>query len=214
MICVGRTRVKICGITSVEDARCAVQAGADAIGLVFYPPSPRYVGVEQAQAICEALPAFVTTVALCVDMPAQQVQQLLQQVPVDVLQFHGSEAPDYCTRFARPFLKALRVSEALDINAEAERYGDASGILLDTYRPGVPGGTGERFDWQLIPAGLRARIILAGGLKPTNVAEAIAAVGPYAVDVSGGVESAPGVKDPAKLDAFFEQVKLADQLTP
>lgn len=204
-----RTRVKVCGITRSGDARHAVNAGADAIGLVFYPQSPRNVSIEQARAICAGLPPFVTVVALCVDKPVVEVQALLSELPVDLLQFHGDEAPEYCAQFGKPFIKALRVRSDVDVSQQIARYSAANGILLDTYRKGMPGGTGESFDWQLIPAAHRANIVLAGGLTPANVAAAIAAVGPYAVDVSGGVESAPGVKDAAKITAFIEQVNRA-----
>ena len=200
-----RTRVKICGITSPQDADTAVAAGADAIGLVFYPPSSRNVSVAQARAICERAPAFVSVVALTVDKPAEEIEMLLQQLPIDLLQFHGDETPEFCGQFGKPFLKALRVRPELDIEAEMARYSNARSILLDAYRKGVPGGTGESFDWQLIPQQQRPRIVLAGGLNPDNVATAIAEVKPYAVDVSGGVESAPGVKDPQKVAAFIQQ---------
>lgn len=210
MICVGRTRVKICGITSARDARFAVAAGADAIGLVLYDPSPRNVSIEQARDICAQLPAFVTVVALCVDKPAVEVNTLLQALPVDLLQFHGSEDAEYCSQFDRPYMKAVRVAAGMDVDAEIRRYPGASAILLDTYRKGVPGGTGEQFDWELIPASQRSRVVLAGGLNPGNIASAIDTVGPYAVDVSGGVEAAPGVKDAGKINAFMQQVALAD----
>lgn len=184
-------------------------AGADALGLVFYEPSPRYVSIQAAQVICSQLPAFVSVVALCVDKPAEDVKALVQQLPIDVLQFHGSETPDYCEQFSTPWLKAIRVATDSDVGGEIERFSSARGILLDTYRKGVPGGTGERFDWELIPEAHRAQIILAGGLTAGNVARAIETVGPYAVDVSGGVESSPGVKDPKKIRAFMQQVNAA-----
>lgn len=210
MICVGRTRVKICGITSARDAQYAVDAGADAIGLVFYPPSPRYVSIEQAAEICSQLPAFITTVALCVDMPAAEVDALLQSLPIDLLQFHGDEGPGYCDQFKQPYMKAIRVAPDMAVEAEIRRFPGATGILLDTYRKGVPGGTGEQFDWQLIPQNLRSSIVLAGGLNAGNIAKAIASVGPYAVDVSGGVEISPGQKAADKIQAFMQQVALAD----
>lgn len=206
-----RTRVKVCGITSAGDAHHAIAAGADAIGLVFYPKSPRNVSIEQAKTICAGLPPFVSVVALCVDKPAEEVRALLSELPVGLLQFHGEESPDYCQQFDTPFIKALRVHSDVDVSRQIARYNKANGILLDTYRKGIPGGTGESFDWQLIPEAHRAGIVLAGGLSADNVAAAIAAVGPYAVDVSGGVERAPGVKDPAKINAFIEQVRKSDQ---
>lgn len=180
-------------------------AGADAIGLVFYPPSPRHVTLEQAAAICAQLPVFVSVVALSVDMPVAELQTVLQQVPIDVLQFHGEESPEHCQQFGKPYLKALRVRPELDIDAAMQRYHGANGILLDAYRKGVPGGTGERFDWELIPVHCRSKIVLAGGLTPENVGEAVATVKPYAVDVSGGVEKAPGVKDAQKVADFIQQ---------
>lgn len=209
----GRTRVKICGITSARDAQYAVDSGADAIGLVFYPPSPRAVSIEQARDICSQLPAFVTVVALCVDKSAAEVTELLRALPVDLLQFHGNESADFCGQFSRPYMKAIRVSENMDVAAEMLRYPGASAILLDTYRKGVPGGTGEQFDWGLVPAGQRSRVVLAGGLNPGNIANAIATVGPYAVDVSGGVELEPGKKDPQKIADFMQQVIMADTKT-
>ena len=205
-----RTRVKICGITSAQDAEIAVAAGADAIGLVFYPPSPRYVSIEQASEICRGLPAFVTVVALTVDLPAGEVDELLNRLPIDVLQFHGDESPEHCAKFGKPYLKALRIRPGMDIDGEIRRYSEANSVLLDAYRKGVPGGTGECFDWELIPEQHRSRIVLAGGLSPDNVAGAIAAIRPYAVDVSGGVEREPGVKDEQKVQAFMQQVLKAN----
>lgn len=206
-----RTRVKICGITRVEDALAAVQAGADAIGLVFYSRSPRAVDAATARSICAALPPFVTTVGLFVDADADFVNAVLQQVPLDTLQFHGAETPEYCERFGRPFLKALRMHDSIDLAAERSRYGAARALLLDTYRPGVPGGTGEIFDWQRVPRELAGHIVLAGGLSPANVGAAIEAVRPYAVDVSGGVESAPGIKDARRIREFIAAASRVDQ---
>lgn len=206
-----RTRVKICGITRIEDALVAAQSGADAIGLVFYPQSPRAVSVEAARAICAALPPFVTTVGLFVDAEPESLRAVLRDVPLDVLQFHGAEAAAYCTQFGRPFLKALRMREATDVAAVRAEFRAASALLLDTYRAGVPGGTGEVFDWQRVPRELADEIVLAGGLNPDNVAAAIAMVRPYAVDVSGGVESAPGIKDAQRIAAFIAAVRRADR---
>lgn len=206
-----RTRVKICGITRVEDALCAVDAGADAIGLVFYPPSPRAVTVEQAARICAVLPPLVTAVGLFVDAEPGRVREVLEQVPLALLQFHGGETAEYCAAFRRPYLKALRVRDDTDIEAALADYAQARGLLLDTYRPGVPGGTGEVFDWRRVPAAAAPRIVLAGGLNAANVGDAVARVRPFAVDVSGGVESAPGAKDPQRIEAFIAAVRRADQ---
>ncbi|MGX5219969.1 phosphoribosylanthranilate isomerase [Pseudomonas segetis] len=200
-------RSKICGITRLEDARVAVAAGADAIGFVFYAKSPRAVTIEQAQAIIAQLPPFVTTVGLFVDMPREQLSQLLQQVPLDLLQFHGDETPAQCEGFARPYIKALRVQPGDDITSQVAAYTSASGVLLDTFVSGVPGGTGQAFDWSLVPQGLEMPIILAGGLTPDNVEAAIRQVRPYAVDVSGGVEASKGIKDSSKVQAFVHAVR-------
>lgn len=197
------TRVKICGITRPEDGVAAARLGADAIGLVFYAKSPRAVSLQQARAVVEALPPFVTSVALFVDPGVAEVEAVLKTVTPDLLQFHGSEPPEFCHQFGRPWIKAIPMRDGTDLAAEMERYRQGRGLLLDTYRPGVPGGTGERFNWDLIPAALADRIILAGGLTPENVAEAIKKVHPYAVDVSGGVEASKGIKDAAKMAAFI-----------
>lgn len=203
---VARTRVKICGITRVEDAQIAVAAGADAIGLVFYPKSPRAVSIEQAQQIVACVPAFVTCVGLFVDASTSEVQNVLDRVPLDLLQFHGDESPEYCAAFQRPWIKALRVRPGLDLEAAAQRYSASRGLLLDAYKAGVPGGTGEVFDWQLIPEQLPLPVVLAGGLDAQNVAQAVRAVKPFAVDVSGGVELGKGIKDPDKILAFTREV--------
>ena len=202
-------RSKICGITRVEDALAAAQAGADAIGLVFYAKSPRAVNVQQAREIIAALPPFVTTVGLFVNASRCELNETLDAVPLDLLQFHGDETPADCEGFNRPWIKALRVRPGEDVEAQCKRYAKASGILLDTYVAGVPGGTGEAFDWALVPAHLSKPIILAGGLSPDNVGAAIAQVRPYAVDVSGGVEQAKGIKDAARIDAFLDAVRRA-----
>ena len=201
-----RTRVKVCGITRVEDAKTAVDAGADAIGLVFYEPSPRYVRIQQAREIAASVPAFVSVVALFVNADAEYVQDVLNSVRIDLIQFHGDEENDFCSQFQRPFIKAQRVRETSDVVASCVRFPDALAILLDSYKPGVPGGTGESFDWSLIPKSQTKPLILAGGLTPENVAPAIKQVQPFAVDVSGGVEQSKGIKDPAKIDAFLSEV--------
>jgi phosphoribosylanthranilate isomerase len=202
-------RSKICGITRVEDALAAVEAGADAIGLVFYAKSPRAVTVQQARSIINALPPFVTTVGLFVDASRCELGEMLDAVPLDLLQFHGDESPESCEGYHRPYIKALRVKPGDDIAAQVALYKNASGVLLDTYVPGIPGGTGEAFDWSLVPEGLSKSIILAGGLTAENVAQAIARVRPYAVDVSGGVEAAKGIKDAQKIRAFMQAVRAA-----
>ncbi|AFO46349.1 phosphoribosylanthranilate isomerase [Pseudomonas alloputida] len=202
-------RSKICGITRIEDALAAAEAGADAIGFVFYAKSPRAVDVRQARAIIAELPPFVTTVGLFVNASRCELNEILEVVPLDLLQFHGDETPQDCEGYHRPWIKALRVRPGDDLEAACQLYAGARGILLDTYVPGVPGGTGEAFDWSLVPARLGKPIILAGGLSADNVGQAIARVKPYAVDVSGGVEQAKGIKDAAKIEAFMRAVKQA-----
>ncbi|SUD40543.1 N-(5'-phosphoribosyl)anthranilate isomerase [Ectopseudomonas mendocina] len=204
-----RVRSKICGITRVEDALAAVEAGADAIGLVFYAKSPRAVSVEQAAEIVQALPPFVTSVGLFVNMPREQLLAVLQQVPLDLLQFHGDESPAECEDYGRPYIKALRVRPGENVAAAMAPYAGARGILLDTFVEGVPGGTGAAFDWSLVPQGVARPIILAGGLEAHNVAAAIRQVRPYAVDVSGGVEASKGIKDAGKIRAFVKSVRDA-----
>lgn len=200
-----RTRVKVCGITNIEDALAAAHAGADAIGLVFYAKSPRAVTAEQAAEIIAALPPFVTTVALFVDANADEVQQILQQVSIDLLQFHGDESPEFCVSFQRPYIKALRMQPGIDITQQANMHPLALGILLDAWVPGVPGGTGQTFNWNNIPS-LAQPLVLAGGLTPDNVQQAITQVNPWAVDVSGGLEMSKGRKDHAKVQAFMQAV--------
>lgn len=206
-----RTRVKICGITSKQDALTAISHGADAIGLVFYPPSPRAVTVEQAREIVAGLPPFVTVVGLFVDAGTETIAEILAKVPLDLLQFHGDESPEECTGRGRPYIKAIRMRDGVDLVQERRRFADAAGLLLDTYKKGVPGGTGSRFDWMLIPESLRGEIVLAGGLDASNIEQAIAEVHPYAVDVSGGVKQAKGVKDVEKIAAFMQGVERANQ---
>lgn len=202
-------RSKICGITRVEDALIAAEAGADAIGLVFYAKSPRAVSIQQARAIISALPPFVTTVGLFVNASRCELNEILDAVALDTLQFHGDEQPADCEGFHRPWYKALRVKAGDDIRAQAARYVGASAILLDTFVAGVPGGTGEVFDWSLIPADLPKPLILAGGLTPDNVRQAVTEVQPFAVDVSGGVEVSKGIKDAAKVHEFVRHVRAA-----
>ena len=203
-------RSKICGITRIEDALAAVAAGADAIGFVFYAKSPRAVAAVQARAIIAALPPFVTTVGLFVNASACELNETLDAVPLDLLQFHGDETPEQCEGYHRPYIKALRVKAGDDIAGACKTYASASGILLDAYVEGVPGGTGQAFDWSLIPQDLSRPIILAGGLTVDNVAQAIAQVRPYAVDVSGGVEKSKGIKDHDKIRAFMHNVRATN----
>ncbi len=202
-----RTRIKICGITRPEDARMAVELGADAIGLVFYAPSPRSIGPEQARAIIAAISPFVTIVGLFVDPAPEQVESVLRRCSLGLLQFHGDEAPDFCRGFGLPYIKAARVGTDADLVQYLSRYHAAQGWLLDAYHDQLYGGTGESFDWKLIPRDLARPVILSGGLTPDNVGAAVRQVGPWAVDVSSGVESAKGVKDAAKIAAFIAGVK-------
>lgn len=204
-----RVRVKICGITSVVDAQTAVNAGADAIGLVFYAPSPRAVSIVQAQEIAASVGPFVTVVGLFVNADESYVNDVLANVGLHLLQFHGDESPEFCEQFYRPYMKAIRMRPELDLVDTFEKYASATAILLDAYRPGVPGGTGETFDWQRVPAQSSRPIVLAGGLTPENVALAIQSTQVYGVDVSGGVESAPGKKDPQKVEQFIFNARHA-----
>lgn len=200
------TRVKVCGITRLEDALVAANAGADALGFVFYAPSPRAVEPATVAQIIQQLPAFVTTTGLFVNATAGKIQATLEQTRLDLLQFHGDETPEFCESFGRPYIKALRMQPGVDIAALAQTYTGARGILLDTYVQGVPGGTGQTFDWQDIPETLAKPLILAGGLDVDNVRQAIEQVRPWAVDVSGGVEMERGIKCAEKIRAFMHQV--------
>ncbi|MCV6588542.1 MAG: phosphoribosylanthranilate isomerase [Marinobacterium sp.] len=213
-----RTRVKICGITSLEDALAAIDAGADALGFVFYPPSPRAVTVQQAAEIIRRLPPFITTVGLFVNETTDAVAAAAEQAQLDVLQFHGDESARFCAQTSavaggRPWFRALRMKPGLDIKAQADDFlsAGARAVLLDAYRPGVPGGTGETFNWAQIPEAFPGSLILAGGLTPDNIRNAISCVKPYAVDVSGGVEAAKGIKDSQKIDLFIKEVARANQ---
>ena len=202
-----RTRIKICGITRPEDARAAADVGADAIGLVFYAPSPRNVGVEQARAIIAALPPFVTVVGLFVDPAQDQVEAVLRRCRLGLLQFHGDEAPHFCGGFGLPYIKAARVRADADLVQYLSPYQSAQGWLLDAYHDRLYGGTGESFDWKLIPRQLARPVILSGGLTPDNVAAAVRQVRRWAVDGSSGVEASKGIKDAAKIAAFIAGVK-------
>ena len=204
-----RTRVKICGITGREDAKLVVDAGVDAVGLVFYEKSPRFVTIELAAEISQVIPAFVSRVALFKDAEQQLIESVLAQVEIDLMQFHGSETADYCEQFNRPYIKALGMKGAEHnvsfLLANVEKYQSAKALLLDGHAPGEAGGSGESFDWASISA-VDKPIVLAGGLTPDNVKQAIDLVHPYAVDVSSGVESSPGIKDENKVAAFMKQV--------
>jgi phosphoribosylanthranilate isomerase len=204
-----RTRVKICGITRCEDAQLVVDAGVDAIGLVFYEKSPRFVSIEFAAEISQIIPAFVSRVALFKDAKQQMIESVLEQVEIDLIQFHGSETADYCEQFNRPYIKAIGMKGAEhDVSfllANVEKYQSAKALLLDGHAPGEAGGTGESFDWASIAA-VDKPIVLAGGLTPDNVQQAIDLVHPFAVDVSSGVESSPGIKDKDKVAAFMQQI--------
>lgn len=202
-------RVKICGITSVVDAQIAVKAGADAIGLVFYASSPRAVSISQAREIAASVGPFVTVVGLFVNADEVFVREILANVALHVLQFHGDESREFCEQFQRPYMKAIRMRPELDVTQAIAEYPSASAVLLDAYRPGVPGGTGETFDWQRVPVRAVKPIVLAGGLTSENVALAVQSTGVYGVDVSGGVESAPSKKDAHKVEQFIHNAKHA-----
>jgi len=210
-------RVKICGITRAQDLHAACDAGADALGFVFYEKSPRHLTIAAAAALVRELPPFVQAVGLFVNAEPAFIESVLQAVPLDLLQFHGDETPADCARVGRPFIKAVRVNRDTDLLKCAADFESARGLLLDAFVPGVPGGTGERFDWSLIPPDLPKPVILSGGLTPDNVAEAIERVRPWAVDVSSGVESAmlvngaavaaKGIKDAHKIAQFIAKAK-------
>lgn len=204
------TLVKICGITRLEDALAATRAGAHAIGLVFYSESPRHVTPAKAGEIIRAIPPFVTTVGLFVNADAAEVRSVLAQAPVELLQFHGEETPEFCRQLGRPFVKAVRMGPGVDLLQYARDYRDAKALLLDAFVEGLQGGSGVVFDWNLIPHRLALPLILSGGLTAENVTEAVRRVRPLAVDVSGGVESAKGIKDASKIAAFMKGVRDAD----
>nr|VFK51572.1 MAG: phosphoribosylanthranilate isomerase [Candidatus Kentron sp. TUN]VFK54040.1 MAG: phosphoribosylanthranilate isomerase [Candidatus Kentron sp. TUN]VFK65737.1 MAG: phosphoribosylanthranilate isomerase [Candidatus Kentron sp. TUN] len=203
-----RTRVKICGITHPTDALTAAQLGADAIGLVFYPPSPRAITIDKARAIATILPPFITLVALFVNPDRTLVKKVLNALPINLLQFHGEEDPTTCEQYGHPYIKAVRMRKGIDVSAWMKKFSNASALLLDTHHEKVWGGSGETFDWTLVPSERPLPLILAGGLNSDNVQEAIRAVRPSAVDVSGGVESTKGIKDPHKMAKFISRVNL------
>ncbi|WP_438767690.1 phosphoribosylanthranilate isomerase [Kushneria sp. TE3] len=203
-----RTRIKICGLTREADVDAAVEAGADALGFVMWPGSKRALTVERLERLAARVPPFVTRVGLFVDQEADVVMRCAPWL--DMLQFHGNEAPEACDLYGMSWLKALRMRDDIDLAHEAERYHRARGLLLDAYRPGVPGGTGETFDWSRVPRDPALPMILAGGLTPDNIARAVDQVAPFGVDVSGGVEAGAGIKDPDLIRAFIDRVQNAD----
>ena len=206
-----RTRVKICGITRAQDAADVAALGGDAIGLVFFPESPRAVTAAQAAEIVTGVPVFVTVVGLFVNAAPAKIHAVLKKVRIDVLQFHGDESPEECRAYGRPYIKAIAMRKNRDVRTYAHGYADAAGLLLDSYSEGSPGGgTGRVFDWSQVPENLGRPLILAGGLTPENIAEAIRQTRPYAVDVSGGVESTKGIKNAAKIAAFIRGVNSVE----
>jgi phosphoribosylanthranilate isomerase len=200
-------RVKICGITSPEQALMAQKSGADAIGLVIYEKSPRYVDIEQAKDIRVVISKTTLAIALLVNPSEDLVKQVIAQVKPDYIQFHGDETPEFCQQFNYPFIRAVRMRDGLDIDAEVAAYKADGGFLFDAWSDDLYGGTGHSFDWSRLPSTTDYKLILAGGLNPNNVAEAVAKTSPYMVDVSGGVEASPGIKDPEKVEAFISEAK-------
>lgn len=205
-----RTRIKICGITRPEDGVTAAYAGADAIGLVFYAKSPRAVDIPAALAITRELPPLISKVALFVDASESEIRAVMEQVPIDLIQFHGDECSVDCGNYGRPYIKAISMREGVDVAAYARTYKDAAGLLLDTYHAAVKGGSGEAFNWQQFPSDVGVPLFLAGGLDADNVYDAIQQTRPYAVDVSSGVEREKGIKDAAKIARFIAEVQRAD----
>lgn len=205
-----KVRIKICGLTRSQDVQDAVTHGADALGFVLYAPSPRAVTAEQAAQLIKHAPAFVSTVALFVNETAENVSRALADCPFDLLQFHGDESPTFCRQFNRPYMKAIRVRSSEDINSAVQQYPDAKALLLDAYVENLPGGTGQAFDWRLIPQ-LDIPWVLAGGLNANNVADAVIQVQPFAVDVSGGVEASKGIKDVNKIKDFISEVRNVER---
>lgn len=202
-------QVKICGITRPEDGAAAASLGADAIGLVFWEGSRRAVDVDGARRICDALPPFIAVTALMVNPSPDEVELVLNSLPINVLQFHGDEAPAFCEQWRLPYIRALRAQAGVDLTAEAAKYPHARGFLLDAVHQGQFGGTGQTFDWALVPQSFNRHVILAGGLNPANVGEGVRQIRPVAVDVSSGVESSPGIKDHDKMQRFIEIAKAA-----
>ena len=203
-------RIKICGLTRDEDVHNAVVEGADALGFVLYAPSSRAVTAEQAAQLIKKVPAFVTTVALFVNESAEEINRVLSICPFDLLQFHGDETAEFCRQFNRPYMKAIRVRSAEDIDRAVQQYPDTKALLLDAYVENLPGGTGQAFDWRLIPQ-LSVPWVLAGGLNSSNVADAINQVQPFAVDISGGIEASKGIKDRKKIQEFISEVRNVER---
>lgn len=204
-----RIRTKICGITRLEDAKASVRAGCDALGFVFYKESPRYIALDAFKVIVKELPPFVTKTGLFVNADPAEIEEAIQSGLVNVLQFHGDETPDFCRQFNFPYIKAVAVSSSVDLIQYAKDFHDAEALLLDAYHEHLKGGTGQTFDWNLIPQTLSKPIVLAGGLTVDNVKEAIKKVKPYAVDVSGGVEESKGIKNSLKIQAFIKETQDA-----
>jgi phosphoribosylanthranilate isomerase len=204
-----RTRVKFCGITRLEDAQRAVNVGVDALGFIFAARSPRRVAIEQARELAAVVPPFVARVALFLDHSADEVATVLNRVSIDAVQFHGREEAAFCRLFGKPYLKVVPMMDVTDVTAFAQAFPDCSGFVLDSHRAGADGGSGETFDWTRVPRESRKPLILAGGLNPGNVAEAVRRAAPYAVDVASGIESSPGLKDHAKMQAFIDEVRRA-----
>ena len=203
-------RIKFCAMTNSEDALMAAQLGVDAIGVIFYPTSPRHMTVEKTKALLQVLPPYLTTVGIFVNPTPAEVRAILAVAPLDVLQFQGQESAHFCEQFGRPYIKAIHVNAEVDIMAAFARYSSAQGLLLDNSQPGILGGTGVTFDWSLVPKNPPKPLILAGGLTPANVATAIRQVKPFAVDVVSGIERERGLKDHAKMRAFVEQVRKTE----
>ncbi|NKB46565.1 MAG: phosphoribosylanthranilate isomerase [Legionellales bacterium] len=203
-----RTRVKFCGMTQIDDAKQAVQLGVDALGFIFHPSSPRAVSVNQARHIVCTLPALVQRVGVFVNQSASEIKQIVEQVGLTAIQLHGDQSATFCQQFQLPVIKAISMTEQTDIVAALTAYQDVAQLLLDTAHPLLHGGSGQAFDWRWIPVSVRSQVILAGGLTPANVAQAIAQIQPAAVDVSSGIEDRPGVKDPVKMERFMAQVRV------
>jgi phosphoribosylanthranilate isomerase len=206
-----RTRIKFCGMTNVEDAMFAARLGVDAIGMIFVPQSPRCISEREAKKIITTLPAWVTTVGVFANAKVNEISQVLAEIPLDLLQFHGDESAEFCQQFQRPYIKAIRMREDSNLQAYSDVYRQAKALLLDTYDNNMLGGTGKSFNWNLIPSNIAQQIILAGGLTAKSVATAIKQIKPYGVDVSGGIEVAPGKKDHAKMTAFIDEVNYVDR---